>query len=536
MKKLSIRDISSPQIWGLLGHALWVTSLLLSSAQSSAALDRAAAALRIANDLGIPHNNDPKELYGLFPKVFPGGYNGELDVSYYQKETTWEHVVVALVRWSGWDTVHYDIAEIDRVKPYVSPEGFPYYSPDPTPRSIPYVIVALRRGLISDPLLRSLRKSVTAEDIDSLCERVKKLAAQEDILPTLTLDAGGMQHLSDAKKHPGQLVLLPTGFTHYEVLGDLPNRILDLNSPSLRLFNGSDSLANGKQDYFPLGPLETQLSVGLKVNRNSFSHQSESIYGSIENESTTANAVGIWGSASSLERNARVWGGFLVGSTAEGSKKDAQVVGLEVDVVNKALAGLAPNRSKVGIQIVGIGSQPLTNALEVIGAGQAKWANGLLFEKGAIYPGGAVIASSDNGELARGIDFSQTHFRDSAFSLSQGSRITFKNKSGAASMLYTDNFDLGHLVVQAGVSGLRITSNDDSKNLAIIDAAGNITTPKGDLNHTMDDVNELKRQAVTAPPKSSHDSCMPGARSEDADYIYVCVAMNQWRRARLAAW
>ena len=39
-------------------------------------------------------------------------------------------------------------------------------------------------------------------------------------------------------------------------------------------------------------------------------------------------------------------------------------------------------------------------------------------------------------------------------------------------MLYTDSFDLGHLVLRAGVSGLRITSNDDSKNLAIIDGTG----------------------------------------------------------------
>jgi len=516
---------------------LCVSVLILSSTVDSSAMDRAAAALDIANDLGIRHNNDPNQLYGLFPEIFPGGYDGTVDVSFHQKEATFEHVVVALVRWSGWDTVHYDATEIDRVSKYVSPEGFPYYSPDPTPRSIPYIIVALRRGLIEEGLLPKLRMPVTAQDIDSLCAKAKELAAREDILPPLTLDDAGMKHLADAKQHPGQLVLLPTGFNHYEVLKNLPNRILDLNAPSLRLFNGSDSLASGKQDYFPLGPLESQFSVGLKVGANSFSHQSESIYGSIENESSTTNAVGIWGSAKSLQKNARVWGGFLVASTANAGGDDAQIVGLEVDSINNALPGVSPNRSKVGIQVVGIGSQPLTNALEIIGAANGKWSNGVLLEKGAIHPDGAIIASSDNGEIARGIDFSQTHFRDSAFSLGQGSRITFQNKSGGPSMFYTDNIDLGHFVFRAGASGLRITSNDDSKNLATIDGSGNIITPKGDLNKMIDEVGQLKREAfLPKAPKTSHDPCEVGAKAEDGDYIYVCVSHNQWRRAKLSDW
>ena len=392
-----------------------VILLVLNSAQTVAAMDHAAAALQIANDLGIPHTDDPKRLYGLYPHIFPGGYNGEVDLTDYQDETTWEHVIVALVRWSGWDTVHYDSGEVERVKPYVSPEGFPYYSPDPTPRSIPYIIVALQRGLIEDSQLPKLRGPITAEEIDTLCATIKTLAAQQEIVPPLTLDAAGMEQLSEVKEHPRQLLVLPTGFTHYDALANLPNRILDLNSPGLRLFDGKSPLSNGKQDYFPLGALETQLAVALKVDKHSFAHQSESIYGLVENESTTTNAVGIWGWASSLAKDARVWGGFFVGSTAASRGKDAQIVGLEVDVINTALPGVSPNRSKVGIQVVGIGNETLTNAVEVIGAGKAKWANGLLLEKGAIEKGGALIASSDNGEVARGIDFSQTHFRDSAF-------------------------------------------------------------------------------------------------------------------------
>ncbi len=507
------------------------------SMSSASAMDRAEAALRIANDLSIPHGNDPENLYGLFPTIFPGSYDGTLDVSLSRTQATVEQLVVVLVRWNGWDTVHYDTRLISTVKPFVTPEGFPYYSPDPTPRSIPYIIVALQKGLISTETLKRLRSAVTGDEIDQTCETAKKLAVNSPIVPALILDDIGIQHIKEARKTPDQLVVIPTGFSHYELIRELPNRILDLNAPNLRLYNSSSSLANGKQDYFPLGALDTQLSVGLKVNADSFSHQAESIYGNIENESTTVNAVGIWGSATSLQKNARVWGGFLVARTSEGFKKDAQVIGLEVDTINDALPGLSPNRSKVGVQVVGIGTQPLTSAVEVIGAGNAKWSNGLLFEKNAIHSNGTVLGLAETGELERGIDFSHTRFVDSAFLLNQGSRITFKNKSGAASMLYTDEINEGHFVLRAGNSGLRITSNDDSRNLAFFDTTGNIITPKSNFNQVVDDVDLLKKQIrSTTIPKTSHDSCQQSTLVEDSEYVYVCVATDTWRRARLSSW
>ena len=108
-----------------------------------ASVTRAAAALRIAEDLGIRHGANPGDLYELFPDVFPGGYDGKADRAYPDKEATLENIVVALVRWAGWDTVHYSESLASQVKPYVTAEGFPFYGPEPTPRSIPYVVGAL---------------------------------------------------------------------------------------------------------------------------------------------------------------------------------------------------------------------------------------------------------------------------------------------------------------------------------------------------------------------------------------------------------
>lgn len=499
---------------------------------------RADAALQIADDLAIPHSADKSTLHGLYPAVFPGGYNGRQDISQFEKTATMENVIVALVRWAGWDTVHYDENLANEVKKYVSPEGFPYYGPDPTPRSIPYIVVALKNGVLTPAMLPELLKPVSRKQVDDLCKMAKRASLTRNIVPALVLNNAGLQHLDQAKNKPDQLLILPTGFQRYDQLHNLPNRILDLNAPSIRLFNASSALATGKQDYFPLGPLESQLSVGLRVDQNSYSHQAESIYGEIENESSTVNAVGMWGSASSMRRDARVWGGFLLARSAEGPKSDAQIIGLEVDAINNALPGVNPNRSKTGVQIVGIGTQPLTNALEIIGAGRAQWANGILFSNGSIYPSGAVIGLSDTRELDRGIDFSQTRFRNSAFLLKQGSSISFANKSGNASLIYTDAFNSGHLVLKAGTSGLRITSNNDSKNLAIIDATGNIITPRGNFDSVLDDVKALKSKTinVSAVPKHSTDSCQQGSWAADSRFVYVCVLNNTWRRAELSSW
>ena len=499
-------------------------------------MDRAAAALRIASDLGLSHTNDRTTLYGLFPAMFPGGYEGDSDVTYYYKEATLENVVVALVRWTGWDTIHYDLHLVSEVKPFVSPLGFPYYKPDPTPRSIPYVVVALQRNLIPRDDLPKLRSPVTETQIDELCSNAKHLLSKQAITPPLILDDEGIKHIDEVRTNPQQVIIIPTGFSRYDLIRDLPNRFIDLNAPSLRLFNAQSGLSNGRQDYFPLGPLESQLSVGLRVSANSYSHQAESIYGLVENESTTVNAVGIWGAASSLRKDARVWGGFLVAQSAEAAKDDAQVIGLEIDTINNTKAGLSPNRSKVGLQVVGIGNQPVTNAIEVIGAGRAKWSTGMMFDGNSIYSDGAVIGVGNSKNVARGIDFSQVQFKDSAFLLHQGSRITFNNISGAPSMLYTDAFSNGHFVLRAGQAGLRIASNDDSKNLAIFDQNGNIITPRGNFDQLLADVNMLKKHATDRVPSTSHDGCSKGDVAEDQTYIYVCVSPNKWRRASLSDW
>lgn len=114
----------------------------------SKTITRADAALYIAEKLNISHNDKPETLYGLAYGIFAGDYDGKNDITNYDKNMTLVVAIVTLVRYMGWNTVQYNKDLISGVKPYVSQEGYPYYLPDPTQRSIPYVITALDYGLL----------------------------------------------------------------------------------------------------------------------------------------------------------------------------------------------------------------------------------------------------------------------------------------------------------------------------------------------------------------------------------------------------
>ena len=84
-----------------------------------------------------------------------------------------------------------------------------------------------------------------------------------------------------------RLIVLEPGFRDYDALSRTNATIIDLAAPNVRIFNSGSTIANGKQDYFPLGTLQSTLSVGVFTDKSSLSHQSEAIYGLAENEFRT---------------------------------------------------------------------------------------------------------------------------------------------------------------------------------------------------------------------------------------------------------
>ena len=153
---------------------------------------------------------------------------------------------------------------------------------------------------------------------------------------------------------------------------------------------------------------------------------------------------------------------------------DSQLVGLEVDVTNDSLPGISPNESKVGMQIVALGTYECTNGIELLAAGNSSWNNGILISDGTISESGAIIGSSQTTPIKTGIDFTNTPFTNAAVAISNNSKITMQSKSGNPAAIYTDDIDDGYLVLQAGRSGVRITNNENDKNLMVIHADGTI--------------------------------------------------------------
>lgn len=458
------------------------------STVSAAAMPQADAAKIMAQQLGIQTNSEREKIWGMWPSIWPGGYETTFDIAYPEKTATYETAIVSIVRWAGWDTVAYDRTHFDEIKKYASPEGFPHYKHSPSPRSIPYIAAAISAGLIAPGDVVNLQKPIDANAIKALATRAAQIKqTSKSVAAAPSIAATGVEYPTNEAR----LAVLKPGFHDYGKFDGTSTRILDLGGPEIRLFTPGSQMAGGKQNYFPLGPLETLFSVGLNVEASNLSHQSQAIYGIVDNRSSTVNAVGIWGTGKSWARDARTWGGFFVGETAHGAEHDAQIVGIEIDVINNAAPGNAPHASKDGLQIVGIGSQPVTNAINIIGVENGRWANGLLFTAGSIQEGGAYIGMAPGQNVARGIDMAGVRFTDSAIALGKWSAITFQNQEGEKAAILTD--DSNHLIVRTGSAGLRIV-NDKSELIAEITADGDIVTPSGSLRELERRVTALERK------------------------------------------
>lgn len=215
---------------------------------------------------------------------------------------TLEIAIVTLVRYAGWGIVQYDQEVAERVEQYVTPEGFPYYQPDPTPRSIPYVVVALNKGLLYEAELPALRDIIGYDDLNIYIDRLLKIESeteQSKIFVPETL-AG------EADNGKNEFVIINANVKEDESLYSGEDTILDFRSSGLRIYRGMTGVSGEKQNYFPLGPLESVVEVGLEIPETSYTHQSEGVYSTVNNSSKTTNAVALWGEAVSNAPEARV--------------------------------------------------------------------------------------------------------------------------------------------------------------------------------------------------------------------------------------
>lgn len=201
--------------------------------------------------------------------------------------------------------------------------------------------------------------------------------------------------------------------------------------------------------------------------------------------SPTVNGVAIWGDSGAFYPGAKTWGGFLSARSwpvhwdkyvPEGTPSfedkdfDAQLVGLEIDVLNGGLPhGQVSDKigrplSKSGMQIVGFGNTN-TAAIELRsedsddmskkpGERKGTWHYGIIAYN-SLNPDSTLIYSATPAGKT-GIDFEQTHYSDSAIKInSEGPKtgISFTHYDGG--QIYSKGREL---FIQPGQEGLTIAS------------------------------------------------------------------------------
>ena len=201
--------------------------------------------------------------------------------------------------------------------------------------------------------------------------------------------------------------------------------------------------------------------------------------------SPTVNGVAIWGDSGAFYPGAKTWGGFLSARSwpvhweqyvPEGTPSfddkdfDAQLVGLEIDVLNGGLPNgqvsekIGRPLSKSGLQIVGFGNTN-TAAIELRsedsddmskkpGERKGTWHYGIIAYN-SLNPDSTLIYSATPAGKT-GIDFEQTHYSDSAIKInSEGPKtgISFTHYDGG--QIYSKGREL---FIQPGQEGLTIAA------------------------------------------------------------------------------
>jgi hypothetical protein len=242
--------------------------------------------------------------------------------------------------------------------------------------------------------------------------------------------------------------------------------------------------------------------------------------------------VALWGDSRAIADKSKAWGGFFSAranyqdfqkpdyapyvpeglNLDYGEEFDAQLIGIEVDVLNEAKPGVWPNMSKVGVQIVGF-ANPNSMAIEVrcedtdrdVPQRRGVFESALYVKNSLADYGRMIVADFQKAKI--GIDFRQPLFSEGAIALRSeqiGTGIVYNN--GRSGELYGGRRWPGFedernwLSMRAGTGGVRVVSHDNTKELLAIDNHGGIYL-WGDLylNDKKATIGALQASVAAAP-------------------------------------
>lgn len=239
----------------------------------------------------------------------------------------------------------------------------------------------------------------------------------------------------------------------------------------------------------------------------------------------------------------RIWGGDTTVNIP--SDANGYSVGHEIELYNAATSGdIDSTTAHIGLSVLSNGTSDGTTAIMV--GGSNKWQNGIVGRQSAIST--YFIRLMATGSLAgaddlMNVDASGNIKTKGGLDIGAGQGIVLRNPgndgtteapmlvaTGAATVRVGTNTgqtssieawsvsDLG-----GGITGSTVTSTGTLTAKANIVAAGDVQT-SGYFHETL------------TTPASSTATCTAGQFTDDANYHYVCVATNTWKRVALATW
>ena len=233
----------------------------------------------------------------------------------------------------------------------------------------------------------------------------------------------------------------------------------------------------------------------------------QSLLSEVINATAGVNGISIWGDSSAVVNGANAWGAFVSARSGCsgngfglvldylpkgmahdcGPDFDAQLTGIEVDVLNGGKPGTYPNKAKHGVQIVGFGN-PNGQAVSVISEyfdREPQFRRGqfesILYAQNSIQPEYGRFIVMDFEKAKIGLDMRKPLFSQGAMDFrSEGVGTGILLSSGRSGEIYgglrwpgfADKLEW--LSMRLGSGGYRIVSNDNRQELMAIDNHGGI--------------------------------------------------------------
>jgi hypothetical protein len=232
-------------------------------------------------------------------------------------------------------------------------------------------------------------------------------------------------------------------------------------------------------------------------------------------DGATGDIVAVLGDTVLRKNGGSAFGANFIARTEAGASGILR--GMELDI--EPAAGTMATAGSGGLLINAFSSQIQGAAIQMGGLGGGSFQNGII----CAATSGSCFASQTGQTSTSLIDSTAGAYTKAPIVLGTGAgqSISFGGKSfGMSPHLYSDATN--NLIINLGSGGYLV-----------------IQSLRGAHNISFDRFGRVSAEAINLPsttPATSTSSCSSGDVARDANFIYVCVTANTWKRASLSSW